>query len=142
MLDKKIVLKISSIVLLLVAAVDILRGFLHTFSIRYAMLHGARIEPDSDSLTLMGAFGISNFLTGFLYLLIIWKAKKIVPYVLLIIPLSYFLGGMGVRYSNVVLPADKFRGQYIMSYYLSICLLVALFYFVVVIINKLRNENK
>jgi hypothetical protein len=142
MITKKIALKISAIVLILVASLDILRGVLHTFRIKYAMLNGAKIEPVTESLVLMGAFGISNFLTGFLYLLIVWKAKKIVPYVLLIIPFSYFLGGIGVRYSNVVLPADKFRGQYIMYYYLSICLLVALFYFVVVIVNKLRNENK
>lgn len=141
-MNKQLALKISSIVLLLVGVMDILRGVLHTFRIKYAMLNGAKIEPVTESLVLMGAFGISNFLTGFLYLLIVWRAKKIVPYVLLIIPFSYFLGGIGLRYSNVVLPADKFRGQYIMHYYLSICLLVALFYFVVVIINKLRNENK
>lgn len=141
-MNKKLALKISSIVLLLVGVMDILRGVLHTFRIKYAMLKGAKIEPVTESLVLMGAFGISNFLTGFLYLLIVWRAKKIVPYVLLIIPFSYFLGGIGVRYSNVVLLADKFRGQYIMHYYLSICLLVALFYFVAVIINKLRNEHK
>lgn len=141
-MNKQLALKISSIALLLVGVMDIIRGVLHTFQIKYALLNGAKIEPVTESLVLMGAFGISNFLTGFLYLLIVWRAKKIVPYVLLIIPFSYYLGGIGLRFSNVVLPADKFRGQYIMYYYLSMCLLVALFYFVVVIINKLRDENK
>ncbi len=45
-----------------------------------------------DQVFLLGVFGISNFLTGFIYLLISRKAKELAPYMLIIIPLTYHLG--------------------------------------------------
>lgn len=140
-LNKEIALKISSLVLSLAGAMDLLRGFMHTFRVRYAAENLAKIELSSDSLVLMSAFGISNFLTAFLFFLIVWKAREIVPYVLLIIPLSYVIGGIGMRFSNVVLESE-FRGQHMMSVYLSICLLTAIYYFIVLYINKNKSTNE
>jgi hypothetical protein len=89
----------------------------------------------------MGAFGISNFLTGFIYILIVWKAKKIIPYVLLLIPVSYCIGRLGLQYSNVLIDPNKFKGQYIMSVYLGICVITVIFYFFITIINKQKDKD-
>ncbi|MEL7120400.1 MAG: hypothetical protein AAFO07_13200, partial [Bacteroidota bacterium] len=88
----------------------------------------AGIEPIEDSLLLMGAFGISNFLSGFIYFLVIWKARDLVPYLLLLIPFSYLVGGMGIKYQNIQ-PEAPFVGQYMMSIYLIICLITGIAYF-------------
>jgi hypothetical protein len=127
MLKEKTVLRVSAVVLFLAALLDLKRGFAHTFNVRYSAEYLAGIEPISDSLVLMGAFGISNFLTGSIYLLIIWKARQLVPYILLLIPLSYLLGGIGMKYQNVVMES-AFVGRYIMAVYLSLCLVTGLIY--------------
>jgi hypothetical protein len=127
MIKEKTALKISTIVLFLAGLMDIKRGFAHTFNVRYSAEHLAGIEPISDSLVLMGAFGISNFLTGFIYFLVIWKARPLAPYVLLLIPSSYFIGGMGMNYQNVEMES-AFVGRYIMAVYLSICVVTGLVY--------------
>jgi hypothetical protein len=137
-LNKKTALKLCSFVLLLLGVLDIIRGFTHTFRVRYAAEYLAKIEPTSDSLVLMSAFGISNFLTGFLYFLIVFKANKITPYVLTIIPISYMIGGIGMQYSNVVLESE-FRGQHMMKVYLGICLLTAILYFT---LSQIENKHK
>jgi hypothetical protein len=128
MLKKGTALKISTIVLFLAGLMDVRRGFAHTFNVRYSAEHLAGIEPISDSLVLMSAFGISNFLTGLIYFLVVWKAKQLAPYILLIIPFSYFIGGMGMRYQNVQMESP-FIGRYIMAVYLGICLITSLIYF-------------
>jgi hypothetical protein len=128
MLKKETALKISTIVLFLAGLMDIRRGFAHTFNVRYSAENLAGIDPITDSLYLMGAFGISNFLTGFLYFLVIWKAKEIAPYILLIIPLSYLIGGLGLQFQNVQ-PESQFIGRYMMIVYLSICFISGLLFF-------------
>jgi hypothetical protein len=139
-INQKSALYISSLVLLLAGVLDIIRGIAHTFRVRHAAENFAKIEINSDNLVLMSAFGISNFLTGFIYFLIVWKAKKIVPYVLAIIPLSYFLGGIGMRYSNVVMESE-FRGQHMMSIYIKVCFFTALYYFIASYIEKKRKVS-
>lgn len=129
MWNRDLVLKINVVVLFLAGTMDLLRGFMHTYQVKYAAVNLAGIEPISDSLVLLGAFGISNFLTGFIYFLIIWKAKKLVPYVLLLIPLSYAIGGIGFQVVSNVQMESAFQGQYMMSKYLSICLISGLLYF-------------
>ena len=121
--------KISNIVLLLAGIIDIRRGFAHTFQARYSAEHLAGIEPISDSLVLMSAFGMSNFLTGFIYFLVLWKARELTPYILLIIPVSYAIGSMGMKFQDIQLES-AFVGQYMMSVYLSVCLLTGLVFFI------------
>ena len=129
MLNTKTALKINTFVLFLIGVIDIIRGFMHTYNIRWASANIAKIEPIPDSLLLMGAFGISNFLTAFVYFLICWKAKHLSPYVLLLIPFSYMLGFIGLKVENVT-PNAEFNGQYMMMVYLGICTVVAIYYFV------------
>lgn len=128
MINKELALKINVVVLFLAGSMDMIRGFMHTFQVRYAAVNLAGIEPISDSLVLMSSFGISNFLTAFIYFLVIWKAKDLAPYILLLIPISYFIGGMGMKFQQVQLES-AFIGQYMMAKYLMICLITSLIYF-------------
>ncbi|MCG8652213.1 MAG: hypothetical protein MI861_20405, partial [Pirellulales bacterium] len=86
MFNKASALKLSVGVLVLLGLVDLTRGFVHTFHIHHAANHLAQIDPHPDAMVLMAAFGISNFLTGVLFILIALSARKIAPVVLLLIP--------------------------------------------------------
>ena len=137
MFTKENALKVSKWVLGLAALVDIKRGMAHTFHVRYSAEFLAGIEPISDSLVLMGAFGISNFLTGFIYFLVIWKAKELAPFILLLIPISYFIGGIGIIKFQDVQMESPFIGQYMMRVYLLVCLTTSLIYF----LSKEKRPN-
>lgn len=128
MLSKSLSLKINTIVLIVIAIVDIIRGCMHTFNINYAAANIAKIDPHPDALYLLGVFGMSNFLTAFIYLIIVWKAKHIAPFILLIIPLGYLVGIIGLKTQGVHMQSD-FNGQYMMFGYFAICLLTSLTYF-------------
>jgi hypothetical protein len=117
MFNKRILLKINVVILFLAGVMDIIRGYAHTFNVRFSAEKRAGIEPLADSLYLMGAFGISNILTGLLYFLVIWKARNLTPFVLIIIPISYLIGGLGIAYQNVQ-PEAPFVGQHMMAVYL------------------------
>ncbi|MEI6386350.1 MAG: hypothetical protein WCQ50_06935 [Spirochaetota bacterium] len=69
-----------------------------------------------DQVFMLGVFGISKFLTGFIYLLISRKARELSPYVLIIIPLSYILGLIGIN-SGGVHGQEAFDGRYFMMVY-------------------------
>ena len=85
------------------------------------------VTTPSDQFFLLGAFGISNFLTGFLYLLISRKARELSPYVLAIIPATYLLGMIGIGVAGVQAQAD-FPGKYFMMVYFAVCVVtVAVF---------------
>lgn len=127
MISKETALKVNLVILFLAGLMDINRGIAHTFRVRHSAINLAGIDPIPDSLVLMGAFGISNFLTGFIYFLIFWKAKHLAPYVLFLIPVSYLIGGMGMTYQQVK-GEGQFIGQYMMAVYLTICLLASFIY--------------
>lgn len=112
-------------VLFFVGLVDILRGVLHTFAVKWAAQTFAQLDLSvlaNDQLTLLGAFGMSNFLTGFIYLLISRRAKELSPFVLIIIPLAYLTGIIGLRL-NGIRGESAFAGQYFMLLYFGICIL-------------------
>ena len=77
MLNKFLSLKINTLILGVIALIDIIRGYMHTFNINYASANIAKIDPHPDAMYLLGVFGMSNFLTAFIYLIIVWKAKHI-----------------------------------------------------------------
>ncbi len=68
-----------SIVTILLGCYDLVRGIMHTFRLEYSALHIAKINlagPEaSDLLRLLGVFGISNFITGIMLILIGLKAR-------------------------------------------------------------------
>jgi len=121
-------LKVCCAIAFILGVIDIVRGVTHTFFIHQLAVPASGIDAHPDALVLMSAFGISNFLTGLLLILIALKAKKIVPYTLIIIPMSYFIGSLGMNISEVVMQSE-FRGQYMMRVYLLVCIASALYYF-------------
>lgn len=128
MYNKKTALKVSSLLLLAISLLDIIRGFMHTFNIYWAAENIAKIEAIPDSMILMGSFGMSNFLTGFIYLLILWKAKNLAPHVLALIPIAYGLGIIGLKLQGIAMESE-FNGQYMMFVYLGLCALTSIYYF-------------
>ena len=124
------VFRLPATVLFVLGIVDLIRGVMHTFLLRWAGVHVAGFDPvttPSDQFFLLGAFGISNFLTGFLYLLISRKARELSPYVLAIIPATYLLGLIGIGVAGVQAEA-VFAGRYFMMVYLALCVVtVAVF---------------
>ena len=124
------IFRIPATVLFVLGIVDLIRGVMHTFLLRCAGVHVAGFDPvttPSDQFFLLGAFGISNLLTGFLYLLISRKARELSPYVLAIIPATYLLGMIGIGVAGVH-GQSAFSGRYLMFVYFAVCVVtVAVF---------------
>ena len=116
---------LPSSVLFFVGMLDILRGVMHTFLLSWSAANIAGFDMKTtpqDQVFLLGVFGISNFLTGFVYLLISRKAKELAPYILIIIPLTYLLGLIGI-WSGGVHGQAAFEGKYFMLAYFAICMI-------------------
>lgn len=127
------------IVLACLGIVDLVRGVLHTFFVEHSAVKIAGMDLDhsgGDQLMLLGAFGISNFLTGAIYLAVALKAKQLVPTVLAIVPIAYLLGFIALRL-NHVRPESAFPGRDFMLAYLSVCALTC----VASVIWMRRNRN-
>ena len=117
------VFRLPATVLFVLGIVDLIRGFMHTFLLRWSGVHIAGFDPvttPSDQFFMLGAFGISNVLTGFLYLLISRRARELSPYVLAIIPATYLLGMIGISVAGVHGQA-AFGGKYFMMAYFAVC---------------------
>jgi len=71
---------------------------------------------------LLSAFGISNWLTGMLFILIALKAKALADAALLLILVAYAVGWLGMQYAGVSPNAD-FYGRYFMFVYFGVCVL-------------------
>ncbi len=109
-------------ILAVLGVVDFVRGIMHTYLSTYAATNIAGLDLSQNGqnlLVLMGAFGISNFLTGAIFLLIAFKARQVVPAVLGLIPLAYVVGLIGVRLNAA--PQAAFPGRYMMVVYLLVC---------------------
>ena len=116
---------LPSTVLFFIGGLDVLRGFMHTFLLTWSATNVAKLNmaiESSDQVFLLGVFGISNVLTGFIYFLVSKKARELSPYVLIIIPLTYLLGLIGIWSGNVHGQA-AFEGKYFMLVYFSICII-------------------
>ena len=112
--------KIVWMTLLVLGCVDLVRGFMHTVMLEYAAANIAGVSG-GDALFLLRAFGISNYLTGALFILIALKAKELAPYVLVLIPVNY---AFGLLVSPPVAQAAQFNGKYMMMVYFAVCLAI------------------
>lgn len=124
--------KVPSYVLLCIGGFDLLRGFMHTFLLNWSAAHFAKFDMGTvpeDQLFLLGVFGISNFLTGTLFILISQKARHLSPYVLIAIPLIYLLGLAGIWSSGIHAQA-QFNGKYFLFLYFFVCI-AAFIHFIV-----------
>lgn len=115
--------KFTSTLLLVLGLVDLLRGFLHTFGINWAATTFAQLDLTSarnDQLFLLGVFGVSNILTGLLYILVSRKATHLSGYILGIIAIAYTTGLIGLRSAGIY-PQSAFEGRYFMLVYIGLC---------------------
>jgi hypothetical protein len=104
---------------------------MHTFLLKWSGINIAGFNPEStpiDQFFMLGTFGISNFLTGFIYILISRRSPELSPYVLGLIPTSYLLGLIGI-WSSGVRGTSTYGGQYLLYIYFGICI-ATLIYFV------------
>lgn len=131
MFKKKTALQIAVVTLGIIAGMDIIRGLMHTFFIMYASENIAQMTQTPDTLNLMNTFGIANFLSGITYILILWKAKALSPYMLTIIPPVYFIGIISARVTGVAaMQTAAWNGQYMLYVYWAVCLIVGINYFI------------
>jgi uncharacterized membrane protein YphA (DoxX/SURF4 family) len=88
--------KFISIMAVLLGAIDLLRGFMHTVILPYSATHIACLDLSGstapDLLRLLGLFGISNYITGATLILTGLYARPIALVLLGLIPAFYGLG--------------------------------------------------
>lgn len=117
--------RIASAFLLVLGCMDLFRGLAHTFMIHWANDTFAHLDLSvngNDQLVLLSAFGISNWLTGMLFILIAFKAKALASTALVMILIAYALGWLGMQYAGVY-PESDFYGRFIMMGYFGVCAL-------------------
>lgn len=142
MFKKKTALKIAVITLAVIAGVDIIRGLMHTFFIMYAPENIAQMTQTPDTLNLMNTFGIANLLSGVTYILIVLKAKELSPYILIIIPITYFVGIISARVTGIAaMQTSAWNGLYMLYVYWGVCMVVGLNYFISAKRKKKLKEN-
>ncbi len=131
--------KFAWIILTCLGCLDLIRGFIHTFNLEYAAEFTMGLDlavARDDQLLLLGIFGISNYITGCMLILIGLKARNIVPYVFLTIPVSYILGGHLIN--RVATSTARLGGLPMMNIYILVCIGT----FVAILIwNQLNKKN-
>jgi hypothetical protein len=88
---------------------------------------------------LLGILGISNYLTGILFILIGLRTRELVPIVLPLIPLVYVFGTALI--SRVVTPTAQLGGGPYMLVYFVVCIVTFVAVLVVNFMNKTENKS-
>lgn len=76
------------LVLTIIGLIDLVRGVIHTFFVEFAATNIAGLNltvATQDQLFLLALFGVSNYMTGVIFLLIAFRAKHLVPIMLLFV---------------------------------------------------------
>jgi len=120
--------KFVSVVSISLGCLDLVRGFMHTILLEYAAKNIAGLDLSSsvasDLLRLLGAFGISNYVTGVMLILLGWKARQLALTMLGVIPVAYLIGTIGIRFNSASYAASqaKWGGLLMMTVYMAICI--------------------
>ena len=115
-----------SVVAVLLGVYDLLRGFMHTILLKYSALHIAGLDLStataSDQLRLLGAFGIGNYETGIMLILLGLFARPLAFVMLGVTPTLYFIGYSAIRHHLEGLPPSnaQWGGMEPMMVYLGI----------------------
>lgn len=115
--------RIAAIFLFVLGVVGFVRAGGHTFFIHWGNDTFAQLDLSTngqDQLLLLGTLGISNWLTGMLYILIALKARALSEFALLIILVVYAVGWLGLQYAGVK-PEAEFTGRYVMFVNFAVC---------------------
>jgi len=138
--NNKEIPKFTWVVLIILGCIDLLRGIMHTIFIDEAIALFAHYDlsgPMAGDLMLqMSAFGISNLITGAMFIMIALKAKQLAEIALICIPVAYLIGIIAIKIKNIV-PQSDLLGQYGMMVYLVVCIIT----FIATRV-KIWHENK
>jgi len=96
---------------------------MHTVLLEYAAENIMGLDlvvARDDQLLLLGTFGVSNYLTGIMLILVAMKARNIVQYVFLAIPVSYIWGGFLIN--RVASSTARLGGLPMMQVYIAVCI--------------------
>jgi len=129
--------KFAWILMLGLGCVDLFRGFIHTFMLEFAALNIFVIDLSGgvdNQMFLLGIFGISNYLTGIMFILIGLKARHLVPIMLPAIPIVY-LGGTALI-SRTASPTAQLGGEPFMLIYFALCIAATIAILVITIKNR------
>ena len=119
--------------------IDLIRGFIHTFMLEFAAINIFVIDLSGgvdNQMLLLGVFGISNYITGIMFILIGLKARNLVPIILPVIPAVYFLGT--VLISRVSTPTANLGGGPYMMVYFAVCIVT----FIAILVVKIKNRRE
>ncbi|MHA1376454.1 MAG: hypothetical protein ACTSR7_19420 [Promethearchaeota archaeon] len=133
--------KFAWIIMVGLGCIDLFRAFMHTFMLEYAALNIFVIDLSGgvdNQILLLGVFGISNYITGIMFILIGLKARHLVPIMLPVIPIIY-IGGAALI-SKVATPTAQLGGDLYMRIYFAVC--IATFLAILVLNFKDRMKNK
>lgn len=133
--------KFAWIIMISLGCFDLIRGFIHTVMLEFAAVSIFVIDLAggvNNQMFLLGIFGISNYLTGIMFILIGLKARQLVPIMFPVIPAIYFLGT--VLISRVATPTAQLGGGPYMLVYFAVCIATFIAILVVKIKNRMENE--
>jgi len=129
--------KFAWILMIGLGCLDLIRGFIHTFLLEYAALNIFVIDLSGgvdNQMFLLGMFGISNYLTGIIFILIGLKARQLVPIMLPIIPFAYLVGTAII--SRTATPTAQLGGGPFMLIYFTLCIAA----FIAILVIKIKNR--
>ncbi len=118
-----------SVIAMVLGFYDLLRGFMHTVMLNYSADHIAGLAlntPQSvDLLRLLGSFGVSNYITGIMLILLAWRYRPLALTMLGLIPAAYGFGYITIQFNlQAYGPSTaKWGGFDYMLVDLSICVL-------------------
>lgn len=142
--EEKQVPRFVWIILIFLGCIDLVRGFMHTVMLEYAAINIAGLDltttTATEQLRLLGTFGISNWVTGILFILIGLKAKQISIHVMGIIPLAYGLSmlAIGMNLSNYARTQAEWGGMNMLVPYL---ILAAMTFVAGIYVMKFKKDH-
>lgn len=122
--------KFVSIAAIVLGCLDLVRGFMHTILLDFAATNIARLDLTTsqagDLLQMMGTFGISNYLTGIMLILLGWKARPLALVMLGVIPVAYGIGVAAIKVNAAPYAPSQaaWGGTTFMLVYLAICVII------------------
>jgi len=134
--------KFAWILMIGLGCLDLIRGFIHTFLLEFAALNIFVIDLSGgvdNQMFLLGMFGISNYLTGIIFISIGLKARHLVPIMLSVIPLVYF-GGTALI-SRTATPTAQLGGGPYMLIYFAVCIAATIAILIIQIKNRTRKNK-
>ena len=136
--------KFVSIITIALGCLDLFRGFMHTIVLEYAALNIAGFDLTTplagDLLLMMGAFGISNYLTGITLILMGWKARPLALTMMGVIPAAYAIGIVGIKINSADYASSQaaWGGIPMMMIYMTVCVITCV---AGMIVTQNRKKN-